>query len=487
MRNVDYPHDYVTPGYMLAAEAIVPIYPFQMDLLDLPDKSVSVNGVFLDAENVAHWKSKTEFLKKFVRQKNVLNFVELTGFNVKKSLANTHQLTLEITDACNLKCKYCGYGEFYEDHDERNNQYMTPASVKVLLDYLVDLWNSSLNESQGTVIYISFYGGEPLMNMDLIRYVVSYFEQVELKHNRVIYSMTTNAVLLKKYIDYLVDKKIELLISLDGDKINNAHRVYQNGQESFDLVDQNIKYVLSRYPDYFYNHVNFNSVLHNLNSVSDIYHYIKTTYGKLPNISELNNTGIKQSRLDDFEKTYRNAHESLYQAEDYEQIKRDMFVRLGETMDVSLFLLKYSGNIYHSYNDFFSYKSAIKRTPTGTCLPFSKKMFVTVTGKILTCERIGHQFGVGQVVDNAVELDFDTIAERYNAYYKRVGILCRQCYNLETCIQCIYNMKNIDSNPKCAGFENKKIFEGKLNYVMGYLSKNEDFYGNVLDNLLIDF
>ncbi|GHT49143.1 hypothetical protein AGMMS49982_01940 [Bacteroidia bacterium] len=43
----------------------------------------------------------------------------LTEENIIYQLANLRQITFEVTDACNLKCTYCGYGEFYNDHDKR--------------------------------------------------------------------------------------------------------------------------------------------------------------------------------------------------------------------------------------------------------------------------------------------------------------------------------------------------------------------------------
>ncbi len=41
---------------------------------------------------------------------------------IKNSLANTPQITFEVTDLCNLDCVYCGYGKLYSDHDERTNK-----------------------------------------------------------------------------------------------------------------------------------------------------------------------------------------------------------------------------------------------------------------------------------------------------------------------------------------------------------------------------
>lgn len=62
--------------------------------------------------------------------------VFLTPENVKVSFTNTPQITFEITDACNLECVYCNYGNFYYDHDPRTNKNMPTAYAYRLIDYL---------------------------------------------------------------------------------------------------------------------------------------------------------------------------------------------------------------------------------------------------------------------------------------------------------------------------------------------------------------
>lgn len=54
----------------------------------------------------------------------------LTPAQIYYSLANLRQITFEVTDACNLKCKYCGYGEFYDDYDRRSNKMMPFTKAK---------------------------------------------------------------------------------------------------------------------------------------------------------------------------------------------------------------------------------------------------------------------------------------------------------------------------------------------------------------------
>ena len=59
--------------------------------------------------------------------------------DVKYHLANTPQITFEVTDACNLKCTYCGYGRFYSDYDTRENKRLSVDKAIVLLEYLHQL------------------------------------------------------------------------------------------------------------------------------------------------------------------------------------------------------------------------------------------------------------------------------------------------------------------------------------------------------------
>ena len=55
---------------------------------------------------------------------------------VEKSLANTPQITFEVTDACNLNCVYCGYGKLYSDYDNRENKMLKLDSATMFLDYM---------------------------------------------------------------------------------------------------------------------------------------------------------------------------------------------------------------------------------------------------------------------------------------------------------------------------------------------------------------
>jgi uncharacterized protein len=138
----------------------------------------------------------------------------LQAEDIKLSLANTPQITFEVTDACNLNCTYCGYGQFYSDYDTRENKRLSPDKACVLLDYLGKLWNSPMNKSTNQNVYISFYGGEPLLNIPFIQTIVDYVEnKLHCPTRHFTFSMTTNALLLHKHMDFLTGHRFNLLIN----------------------------------------------------------------------------------------------------------------------------------------------------------------------------------------------------------------------------------------------------------------------------------
>lgn len=406
--------------------------------------------------------------------------------DVKYSLANTPQLTFEVTDACNLNCMYCGYGDMYDDHDRRENKKLSIKKAYRLLDYLNELWNSPMNVSHARNIYVSFYGGEPLLNMDFVRKVVDYLENLHCPARAFHFSMTTNAILLHRYMNYLAEHNFSMLISLDGDRENMGYRVDHQGRSVFDRVIQNVDLVREKHPEYFKNSVSFNAVLHNRNSVESIHRFFKERYGKMPNIAELNNTGIREDKIELFEKTYRNSVESLYQAEHYSEIMKEMALQIGSYKTVGMYLMQYSEFVYRDYNELlFGKHENPNQPPTGTCLPFSKKIYITVNGKLLPCERIGHQYALGNVTDEKVELDYKAIANKYNSYYAKMEKQCQGCFIKKSCIQCIYNLEDADCRPVCSGYMNKQEFERYQNAQIEFLSNNPKEYYRIMEDLTV--
>lgn len=422
--------------------------------------------------------NRMDYLK-LLKDDNVKFVYNITEENIINELINLKQLTLELTDACNLNCKYCGYGEMYATHDKRNNKFMTFGTAKTIIDYLYNLWSNKRPASKCRVITIGFYGGEPLLNFDLIREIVNYIESLPPIFDIVFkYNMTTNGILLERYMNYLVEHKFTLLISLDGNEYAHSYRVDFNNMNSHDKIISNVRKLKKDFPDYFKNYVSFNSVLHDRNDVRGIKEYINNEFGKKAQISELNNFGICENKKNEFIRMYHTAESDIsIEDVDFDEMCPDI-------MNLFRFVGKMSSNYYPTYNSLMN-KQPRRMYPTGTCTPFGKKMFVTVNGKILPCEKIDHKYALGYIDEKGISLNLSQIAHKYTSYYSKMKLLCSKCYKKTFCSQCIFYMNNLDGKVNCPSYLGVDNVQSYIAYYIKMLHKHPLLYRKVSTDLLL--
>ena len=372
---------------------------------------------------------------------------------IKMNLANLRQLLIEVTDTCNLQCKYCGYGDLYANYDKREAKLQQFANVKLLIDHLSDLWRSEYNTSYNKNITVGFYGGEPLMNMRLIKETIAYLESLQDVNVSFSYNMTTNGVLLDRYMDFLVEKSFKLLFSLDGNEYNSGYRVDKQGKGSYSKVFTNIKLMQSTYPDFFDKNVNFNAVLHDRNSVEDVFAFIKQEFGKTPRVAELQ----EENRMEDSASTFFHT-----------------FVR------------DFTGNYYNSYIDLFDSEDSTTYIPTGTCRPFERKIFLTVNGKILPCEKMGQNHVLGTLKDGILDLDYERVGAYYHDLYEKVIKNCKTCFLQKACGQCMFLLEEKDGKLVCPGYMGKNRSADYFARYLSYAEEHPDLYEFVMSNIAVD-
>ncbi|NLM20523.1 MAG: thioether cross-link-forming SCIFF peptide maturase [Peptococcaceae bacterium] len=145
-------------------------------------------------------------------------------------------ICLHVAHDCNLRCRYCfaGTGPF-----KGRRELMTSETGKRALDFL---FKHSGNRRQCEV---DFFGGEPLLNMSVIKELISYGKTVARQAGKEIkFTLTTNAVLLDKAIaDYLEKEGVSVVLSLDGRKeVNDKMRPFPNGKGSYENIVPQILY-----------------------------------------------------------------------------------------------------------------------------------------------------------------------------------------------------------------------------------------------------
>lgn len=148
----------------------------------------------------------------------------------KKRETVVKALCLHIAHDCNLACKYC----FADEGEYKGDKGMMSFEVgKQALDFLI------ANSGNRRNLEVDFFGGEPLMNFDVVKQLVRYGREQEKIHNKNFrFTLTTNGVLLNDDImDFINEEMANVVLSVDGRKeIHDLMRPTRNGKGSYDLI-----------------------------------------------------------------------------------------------------------------------------------------------------------------------------------------------------------------------------------------------------------
>ena len=144
-------------------------------------------------------------------------------------------LCLHIAHDCNLRCGYCfaGTGDFGHDRG-----LMTKEVGEQAIEFVIQNCGNRIHSE------VDFFGGEPLMNMEVVKHLVSYIRRREKETGKIFkLTLTTNATLLNDdIINYLNTNNISLVLSIDGrQNVHDRMRPYPNGAGSYEQVMRNIK------------------------------------------------------------------------------------------------------------------------------------------------------------------------------------------------------------------------------------------------------
>ena len=148
----------------------------------------------------------------------------------KKRKTVVKALCLHIAHDCNLSCKYCFAGEG-EYHGDRS--LMSVEVGRAAIDFLIENSGSRRN------LEVDFFGGEPLMNFDVVKEIVAYGRSKEAQYNKNFrFTLTTNGMLLNEDIMEFANKEMSnVVLSVDGrQKVHDRMRPTPNGKGSYEYI-----------------------------------------------------------------------------------------------------------------------------------------------------------------------------------------------------------------------------------------------------------
>lgn len=175
-------------------------------------------------------------------------------------------MCLHVAHDCNLRCKYC-FADKGAYVGER--ALMSLETGKKSIDFLL---NQSGNRRN---LELDFFGGEPLMNFDVVKELVRYGREAEKPLNKNLrFTITTNGVLLDEEKDDFINKEmVNVILSVDGRKeVNDRMRQTINGQGSYDLIMKNFLRFTKKREGLYYVRGTFTAK--NLDFAEDVKHLV---------------------------------------------------------------------------------------------------------------------------------------------------------------------------------------------------------------------
>ena len=318
----------------------------------------------------------------------------------KKRPTVVKALCLHIAHDCNLACQYC-FAEEGEYHGRR--ALMSFEVGKKVLDFLI------ANSGNRRNLEVDFFGGEPLMNWQVVKDLVAYGREQEKLHDKKFrFTLTTNGVLLNDEVMEFCNREMgNVVLSIDGRKeVHDKMRPFRKGAGSYDLIVPKFQqFAESRHQDKYYVRGTFTH--YNLDFSEDVLH--------------LADLGFKQISVEPVvaepKEPYAIREEDLPKLfEEYDKLAVEMIRRHKSGEDF---------NFFHFMIDLEGGPCVAKRL--SGCGSGTEYLAVTPWGDFYPCHQfVGNEkFLLGNVDEGILNTDIRDEFKCCNVYAKEK---CRKCF-----------------------------------------------------------
>ena len=337
----------------------------------------------------------------------------------KKRPTVVKALCLHIAHDCNLACRYC-FAEEGEYHGRR--ALMSFEVGKAALDFLV------ANSGNRVNLEVDFFGGEPLMNWQVVKELVEYGRSLEKSHHKKFrFTLTTNGVLLNDEILEFANREMSnIVLSIDGRKeVNDRMRPFRGGQGSYDLIVPKFQKVAESRNQMNY-YVRGTYTHHNLDFAADVLHLADLGF------EQISVEPVVAEPSDDY--AIREEDLPILKAE-YEKLAVEMLRRKKEGKPF---------NFFHFMIDLEGGPCVAKRL--SGCGSGTEYLAVTPWGDLYPCHQfVGkEEFLMGNVTDGILRTDLQDEFKCCNVYAKEK---CKKCFAKFYCSGgCAANSYNFHGN-----------------------------------------
>jgi uncharacterized protein len=376
------------------------------------------------AQKLSQKFSKDDILETYdeicsLYKRGLLFSKDKVDFNKIKKPSVIKALCLNVSHDCNLRCKYC-----FADGGRHPNEILNMSEdvAKHAIDFLLE------NSAGRHNLEVDFFGGEPLINFDVVKFTVNYARSKEKEFNKNFrFTITTNGVLLNDESMEFINREMDnVILSLDGRKeVNDRFRVGVDGRGSYDYVVQKLL-KMARLRDNKEHYVRATVTRHNKDFLEDVKH--------------MHDVGFKKIAIEPVVGS---------ESEEYTLKMEDLLEILAEYDKLAKYYVdkKNSGEDF----SFFTFEIDLDRGP---CIPKRlagcgvgcSYLAVIPNGDIYPCHQfVGHpEFKTGSVLDGDISKDLRKI-------FMDLGINskpdCKNCFAKFHCGGgCVANARLIEGN-----------------------------------------
>ncbi len=307
-------------------------------------------------------------------------------------------MCLHVAHDCNMNCAYC-FGD--KGAFEGIRCLLSLETGKKAIDFLIQHSGSRRN------LEIDFFGGEPLMNFDVVKELVKYGREIEGRYGKNIrFTITTNGILLDDdKIAYINENMDNVILSIDGrPEVNDRMRKTVNGKGTYDIITKNYKNFVSKRDGLYYVRGTFTR--YNLDFAEDVKHLLDLGFSNVSVEPVVTDSKYDYALRDEDIDTILNEYDRL----------SDMYIKNAE-----------EGKPF----DFFHFNVDLNQGPcvikrVSGCGAGTEYVAVSPEGDIYPC----HQF-VGNPIYKLGNLNDEKFENRLYDTFNRAHI-----YNKPDCVEC---------------------------------------------------
>ena len=380
-----------------------------------------MKGIFLDNSRF-FYSSETntiinsefkDIYQNFVPKRKVkIEDIEISETIIQSKVKNLNQITFEVTQECNLECKYCAYSSqryFYQRTP--SSQSLNFETARKVLNYIKKIIHSRSNRE----LVIGFYGGEPLLKYQLIKQIVADAKHI-FKDWELLFTMTTNGTLLtEEIIRFLRDNSFYLHVSLDGPEENHdAKRVFSNGQGSFQKVMENLNKIKEIDKEYF------KKTFLNPTISKDL--SFDKTVDFFRNNELVKHLPQRYSYVSEKDSDYYRYFP--YDKQTFRQSVRNFYKSVLEKKRKKMALLPIESNRIDQREKMDScLKNRHFLTTAETCF-FDNRLFIDAYGQFHVCEKVNQSNPIGNAESG---YDFSRMKQMLNEFSEVIKSHCMEC------------------------------------------------------------